>query len=140
MLFVNYYNRFRYSFSRNYNFYILNLSLPGLCIILYIVNNYLIKFYYHSFFTGNYHNDILAGIILLCYSNILFSFYSKKDLVLRKLYLISLFLLAAGLFWEYVTPLYKPDAVSDAGDIAAYLTGGVIYYFIVKAEGLLCKE
>lgn len=34
------------------------------------------------------------------------------------------FLLACGLFWEYVTPLYLPRSVSDPWDILAVLLGG----------------
>ena len=140
MLFINYYHRFRYSVSRNHNFYILNLSLPGLCFILYLVNNYLIKPFYGLPLTGNYFNDILAGIVLLSFSNILLSFYSGKDILIKKFYIMMVFLLAAGLFWEYVTPLYKPGAVSDVLDIPAYMTGGIIYYVIVNREYLLHKE
>lgn len=140
MLFINYYHRFRYSISRNHNFFILNFSLPGLCIILYLVNNYFIKPFYSLSFTGNYFNDILAGIVLLSYSNILLSFYSRKDLLIKKFDIMMVFLLAAGLFWEYITPLYKPGALSDVRDIPAYLTGGIIYYTVVKIEFLLRKE
>lgn len=140
MLFVNYYHRFRYSFSRNHNFYILNFSLPGLCFILYLVNNYLIKSFYSLSITGNYFNDVLAGIVLLSIGNVLLSFYSKKDLVMKKFSVMAIFLLAAGLFWEYITPLYKAVAVSDVWDIPAYLTGGVVYYVIVKTDNLLRKE
>jgi hypothetical protein len=82
----------------------------------------------------------LAGVVLLSISNILLSFYSGKDLIIRKFYVMMIFLLAAGLFWEYVTPLYKPGAVSDVQDIPAYLTGGVVYFVITKTENLLRKK
>ncbi|MBN1633489.1 MAG: hypothetical protein JW917_04915 [Ignavibacteria bacterium] len=140
MLFVNHYYRLRYSISSNHNFYILNFFLLGVCFALYLVNNYLIKPYCSSFFTDNHFNDVLAGILLLSISNVLLSFYSKKDFVMKKFYLMMIFLLAAGLFWEYVTPLYNADAVSDVKDIPAYLTGGVVYYIIVKTEKLLRDE
>jgi hypothetical protein len=111
-----------------------------LCFILYLVNNYIIKPFYGFSITGNYLNDVLAGVVLLSISNILLSFYSGKDLIIRKFYVMMIFLLAAGLFWEYVTPLYKPGAVSDVQDIPAYLTGGVVYFVITKTENLLRKK
>lgn len=36
--------------------------------------------------------------------------------------------LACGAFWELVTPLYLPRSVGDVWDIAAYMTGGGIWW------------
>ena len=38
---------------------------------------------------------------------------------------VSAFLLACGLFWEYVTPLYLPRSVSDPWDVLAVWLGGM---------------
>ena len=45
------------------------------------------------------------------------------------------FLLACGLFWEYITPLYLPRSVGDPWDIlAAVLGGGCILPLFYRME------
>ena len=37
-----------------------------------------------------------------------------------------------GTIWEYVTPLFRKNTVSDIGDIVAYMIGGIVYWLINK--------
>jgi hypothetical protein len=38
----------------------------------------------------------------------------------------------AGLFWEYVTPLYC-ESTSDPFDLGAYMLGGLAYFITVRS-------
>ena len=40
--------------------------------------------------------------------------------------------LSAGFFWEYVTPLFRQNTVSDAMDLVCYAIGGSLYWLILK--------
>jgi hypothetical protein len=42
------------------------------------------------------------------------------------------FTLLVGLFWEYVTPLYRISKVSDPFDLIAYVAGSVTYFLIIN--------
>lgn len=133
MLFINCYHRFRNNISNRINFYILNISILSLSVLLYLINIYVIKGTYAStLFFKNYFNDVLAGIVLLSYTKILLSFYSGKYYLKEKLHWYLLFILPAGLFWEFVTPLYKKSSVADITDILFYLVGGVIYFYLER--------
>jgi len=81
----------------------------------------------HWFLTCYFH-DILAGILIVSLTNLLL-----KQLRLPPLGsfgTVSCFVLLCGLFWEYVTPLYLPRAVSDPWDLLAYWGGGLIYLLL----------
>lgn len=75
-----------------------------------------------------YFNDGIGGITFIALSNI---FLSNVDKALYKLWQISIFLFGCGIFWEYITPLYRKDTVSDPRDIIAYMIGGLIYWVII---------
>lgn len=68
--------------------------------------------------------DFLAGGAMLCLLNGLL-LLSRRQPVERALP-ASLFLLACGLFWEVVTPLYLPRSVGDPWDVLAVWLGGLV--------------
>lgn len=72
---------------------------------------------------SGYAADVMAGGLILCLVNLFLHLARRPPL--RTPLAVSLFLLACGLFWEYVTPLYRPDAVSDPFDLLAYWLGGM---------------
>ncbi len=78
-----------------------------------------------------YFNDTIGGITFTAYCNIVFSIYNRK---MVRLWQIELLLFIAGLFWEYVTPVFRTYTVSDAWDIVAYMMGGLIYWLITRKE------
>lgn len=67
--------------------------------------------------------DFLAGGLMVCVLGVLLA-AAKLPAPARPLP-VSAFLLACGLFWEYVTPLYLPRSVSDPWDILAVWLGGM---------------
>ena len=88
----------------------------------YLLNRFWISSCKYPFFI-NYFNDLLAGILFPAYINILLAFCKRR----MKGWLIPLIvILIAGLFWEYITPLYH-QCVSDPKDIVAYISGTLIY-------------
>ena len=77
-----------------------------------------------------YFNDILAGVLIISYTNFILSFYNGGSKEIRSIKYIELLVLVCGLFWEYISPIFRTDQVTDPIDILAYLAGGIIYYVI----------
>lgn len=72
-----------------------------------------------------YFNDILAGITLNAMMSLTTKYNARWGLCLT---------LTAGIFWEYIAPLFNSRSVSDPLDIIAYLTGFIILTIINKIE------
>lgn len=109
-----------------------DLIIFVMCFVLYGLNEMYFKkqiSILYWFFTG-YYNDILAPIILLSYSNILILIFMKKKIM--NFIGLSLFVMTVGLYWEYITPLYK-HSTSDIYDLLAYYIGFLIYWLSAKA-------
>lgn len=117
----------------------INLILIGSTLALYCINNIFkvhIALQPLKWFMSCYFNDAIGGITFIAYCNLIFSFSNRETF---KLWIIETILLSSGLFWEYVTPVFRTDTVTDMWDIVAYLMGGFIYWIIVKKyiKGLL---
>ena len=82
-------------------------------------------------FMSSYFNDIIGSMTFMSYCNIVFSF--RKTMV-SKLWQIELLMFSCGIFWEFITPLYRIDTVTDVWDILAYIIGGVLYWIIIRKE------
>ena len=74
-------------------------------------------------------NDLMAGILFPAYVNLVLSLFGMR---MRSWLEPLLFTLVAGIFWEYVTPLYRPQSVSDVWDIVAYLVGTLNYCALTR--------
>lgn len=72
-----------------------------------------------------YFNDILAGITLNAMMSSTTKYNARWGLYLT---------IVAGIFWEYITPLFNSRSISDPLDIVAYLTGFLILTIINKIE------
>ena len=90
---------------------------------LYAVNRFLLSPLTGSRLLAWHGADFLAGGAMLCLLNGLL-LLSRRRPVERALP-ASLFLLACGLFWEVVTPLYLPRSVGDPRDVLAVWLGGI---------------
>ncbi|MBC5737967.1 hypothetical protein [Lawsonibacter faecis] len=84
----------------------------------------------HLFFAW-YFSDLLAGALIPAIAALLLILARLPPLT-RPLSVTG-FALLCGLFWELVTPLYKPGAVCDPLDLPAYLAGAWIYLGLVHA-------
>lgn len=74
--------------------------------------------------------DFLAGGLMVCILNSLLAAAHRPPL--RKFLPGTAFLLACGLFWEYVTPLYLARSVSDPRDVLAVWLGGMVMLLLLK--------
>lgn len=75
-----------------------------------------------------YFNDMIGGITFTAYCCIFVQLY-KGSII--KLYQIEGILFMSGVFWEYITPLYR-NTTSDPWDIVAYIFGGLLYWVIIN--------
>lgn len=105
---------------------------------IYIINK--LKFInvgneYIKYFLNGYLNDIVGAIVFLLYLSIVLS-YLKKTFVFKLCHVQSIILIC-GILWEYVTPIYRNDTVSDPIDILAYLFGGILFWFVCDGNALM---
>ena len=90
---------------------------------------------YIKYFFNGYLNDIVGTIVFLLYLSIVLS-YLKKTFVFKLIHIESITLIC-GILWEYVTPIYRNDTVSDPIDILAYLFGGILFWYICDGDSLM---
>lgn len=105
-------------------------------LLLYVLN----KFYLHQIIEDiwlkSYFNDIMGGIVFGSALRIVFRYWFKREITLLPYIMLILF---AGIYWEYIAPLYLKYSVCDVVDIVAYLCGGFILQIVLKVWGY-CNE
>ena len=119
-------------FSGNHSINILNLSLIGVSALFYVINNYFLKEVFTHFFFHWYLNDIFGGLMIVAIANTLILLGKQHKLYMDSLKKILFFTFIVGVYWEYVAPLYLASSVTDPWDIVAYMSGGLIYWIIVR--------
>lgn len=113
--------------EKKYNIVIFVVSIT-LCLINRKIQG-IITLYPLHFFLTCYFNDVVGAIGFVAYCNVLLNIFNKS---IKKALHIELLMLLCGLFWEYITPLFRNDTTSDILDIVAYMCGGIIYWFVIK--------
>lgn len=111
-------------------FIIFNFKVLLITMVLYLLNQFFLKRITMNWVVHGYVNDFLAMGVFLPYSNILLSFAPSNRYLLNTFLKIVSFTLIIGVFWEYITPLYK-NSVTDLLDICSYLVGGLVYFFLL---------
>ena len=102
-------------------------------VLIYVINR---KFLIYtdipvfSYLCQCHLNDFLCGGVFISYINLLFRFGNRKPCY--SLIFIIPITLVAGIFWEYVAPLFLHSMVSDFWDVAAYLFGSLIYTLLFR--------
>ena len=85
----------------------------------------------HRLLSGHFADFLAGGMMVV----ILFAALRLSGRNPPKVMSALVLLLACGLFWEYVTPLYLPRSVGDPWDIlAAVLGGGCILPLFYRTE------
>ncbi len=74
-----------------------------------------------------YFNDIVGACAFCAYCDLMSIVFVKTTM---KYFRLILLILIAGLFWEYITPLFRMDTTSDYYDLFAYTLGANIYYLV----------
>lgn len=121
--------KFRKILNRHSNVVKVNVANIIICILMYVCNELYLKRNSSSVWINGYFNDCLAGIILLAYVQIvLLPFFTKKISFTQTIVLVFF----SGLYWEFIAPLYRREAVTDYRDIIAYEIGGIICFMINK--------
>lgn len=112
----------------------MNLGLLFVCVGLYGLNVLFLKTHTSVIFFRFYLNDVLAGALLVAYTNALIGVTPLKPHTLKHLWQMLALTFCAGLFWEFVTPLFR-QSTSDPFDLIAYLIGAGIYYLVSRLFG-----
>lgn len=108
----------------------INLYIFIVCLVIYFINRLTNDLYYvsHLSYVLRYHfNDYLAGIVFLAYLNIILSVSQYDYIRILKWSQIIFIGIIIGIFWEYITPIYKTDSTSDIIDVICYIFGAVSY-------------
>lgn len=111
-----------------------NFILILVTIVLYIINQCIknkIPIEGIRWFMTCYFNDTIGGITFMAYCGLVFEHYHRR---MTKLWQIILLMASCGFFWEYITPLFRTNTISDPWDILAYVCGGIIYWLIMRSE------
>lgn len=88
-----------------------------------------------DYFFRCYFNDMVGTIFFFLYLSVVRSFLNFK-FVFRLMHIVGMTLFC-GVLWEYVTPLYRNDTVSDPWDMIAYLSGALCFWFLFDGKALM---
>ena len=114
-------------------FIFLNVSAIFMVACFYALNRFWLKPHIGGVFLSGYFNDLLAGAAILAIANVLWEltpFAPGRPFTRFQWALVTV--VPAGLFWEYVTPLYRLSSVSDPYDLLAYLIGGLVFWSLIR--------
>ena len=122
----------RFSFQDPENrldYFCLALSLSMYGINRFIVKD-IVQIPFLRYILRCHFNDYLAGICIISYVNIIFS-YSKYSNI-RIIHIVPAIVVGAtcGILWEYVFPIIYPRGTSDFFDVVAYMMGAGSYSII----------
>lgn len=121
--------KYRSAFNTSKKRLRLNLGVLLFCGLLYVCNECFLKHAVSWLWVHCYLNDCIAGgMFLACCNLICLPDYPDGIDFLHELYLIEF----AGIFWEFVAPLYLGNSVSDYYDIVAYNVGALIYQVCIQ--------
>ena len=102
--------------------------------ILYEINNNIIIEYLSgslkNFFIS-YFDDMICTTFFIAYINFFLTIKNKKIVKLKYIVIICIIL---GFFWEYITPIYKPDTTTDILDLVFYIIGGIFYWKMLQVH------
>jgi hypothetical protein len=108
---------------------VLNLSILACAACAYLANQWLFKGLDIAFFHAHF-NDIVAGTILLAWSNLVASVSPRTAKWVGSARGSILILAGAGAAWEGLAPMVMATARADPVDLACYFLGGAIYGLI----------
>ena len=107
-------------------------AVPGAVIAgLYVLNRFVLVPATGWRLLAWHGADFLAGGLMLCFLNGLLLLARRRPV--GRVLPATLFLLACGLFWEVVTPLYLPRSVGDPRDVLAVWLGAMAMLAVLRA-------
>lgn len=109
-----------------------NLILLAAGIVLFLLNEYLLKPSTANTFVHGHLNDVLIIWVFIPFVNVLLSLYPKRNLRFESLLSCILLTLGIGITWEYLIPLFTSNGTSDPIDMLMYVIGGVTFWLMHK--------
>lgn len=112
-------------------------------IVIGSINKFLLSFDNSNLFSqfmNCYFNDVVGCCGYCAYCDISTVFFINKEL--KPLYIVVI-AICSGVFWEYITPLFRHDTVSDPIDIVAYSFGALMYVilrFVVTKKSKIVED
>ena len=107
-------------------------SLLMAALGLYLMNKYCLYKFLTNNFMRCYFNDVMGGIVFGITIRIANRFWFKREITV---WLYGLLFVVAGIYWEFIAPLYIEYSVGDVNDIAAYSGGGLGLLLLLKILG-----
>lgn len=116
-----------------------DLALLVLSSFLYLLGRFWLRWTVQGWlhwFLVCYYSDVLAGVFILSWLDLMLAagrrgrVHSWKQTVP--------FLLACGVVWECMAPLWKAGAVFDLWDFVAYQAGGALYLTAIWLWSRIC--
>ena len=104
-------------------------------LLLYSLNRFTLVFSFLPLgFAGNHLNDLLGGVFILGFTNLILSF-SRYQFRIDSWVKALVLSLSCALVWELAAPLFVPWSVGDPLDVIAYVAGGLVYLLIKRCIG-----
>ena len=111
----------------------LNIYISSICILLYLLNEYCLKFFFPTnIFVIGYFNDLLAMPLLFSLVFIASVKYRVKWVPFYSVYYYILTLLFSCFMFEYVRSLYVLNSTTDFADIICYTLGTLLYLLMLS--------
>lgn len=110
---------------------LIDIIFMGISLIIYLVNKFWLKQIVSHWFIQCYLNDVMAGVCFSAICQLLICFWIKRQI--RDVENILLLYLA-GIYWEFITPIYLSRSTTDLFDLPAYLLGGFIMIALRKLQ------
>ncbi|TCP54452.1 hypothetical protein EV586_10470 [Tumebacillus sp. BK434] len=109
-----------------------NLILLVAGIVLFLLNESLLKPATDNAFIHGHLNDVLIIWVFIPFLNVLLSLYPKRNLRFETLISCFILTLLVGITWEYLIPLFTSNGTSDPVDMLMYIIGGVTFWGMLK--------
>ena len=84
-----------------------------------------------------YFNDLICPLFFFSYANMLLNTVDKE---INRIWAICLVSLCTSCVWEFVAPFIKPSSITDPLDIVCYMTGGIMYWAILRCIKIRTKN
>lgn len=91
-------------------------------------------------FINNYANDLLCTPIVMSIIAFVIKKIKKEPTFTISIYLIALVVIYYSVYFEWYLPGRNARYTADYIDVALYITGGFIYYFIEKTPKQIQKK
>lgn len=79
-----------------------------------------------------YGIDLIGGYLFTYVMSIYHQLYFGKKLSFKWAFCLTML---ASFYWEYITPMFNPNSISDPFDVIAYLSGFMIYILFHYKKG-----